>query len=121
MEILTTYLSAIRDWVLGVLPSPHAWIAAHLPTICTVVTTTLLVIFGDDINGFVKSRVQGHGFLVRTAVFAALCAVGYGLLTVVGAAAVRAALLYAGPEYLTWSVLAAFVIMGLLAERRNYM
>lgn len=121
METLTSYLTATWAWVQGGLPSVSPWITTHLSTICTVITTTLLVIFGDEINGFVKEQVQGRSFVLRMGAFVALCAFGYGILSVVGAAAVRAVLLYAGPEHLTWSVVAAFVVMGLLAERRKYM
>jgi len=51
----------------------------------------------------------------------ALCAFGYGLLSVLLVPSVSALLRYFGSQYLAPVSLAAFVAMGLLAERKRYM
>lgn len=109
------------EGILQHLAAPSSWTKAHLTTISTAITTTLLVLFGDDINRFVKNKIRGYNFVVRTGVFIALCAVGYGMLSVFGAPAVARALRYFGDQYLALSVVAAFVAMGILAERKKYM
>ena len=103
------------------LAAPSAWVRAHMGTISSAITTTLLVIFGDDINRFVKRRIRGYHFILRTGAFVLLCAVGYGMLSVAGAPAVSRVLRYFGDQYLALSVPAAFVVMGVLAERKKYM
>ena len=50
-----------------------------------------------------------------------LCVFGYGLLATAGASAVRSLLLYFGGRYLPLTVIAAFVVMGMLAERKRYL
>lgn len=97
------------------------WAKGHLTAISTAITTTALVIFGDDINGFVKKRIRGLNFVVRTGAFIALCAIGYGMLSVAGASAVARLLRYFGDLYLAPMVVGAFVLMGILAERKKYM
>ena len=74
--------------------------------------TTLLVVFGDEINGFVKKRIRSSNFVIRTAAFVMLCVFGYGLLATAGASAVRS---------LPLTVIAAFIVMGMLAERKRYL
>ncbi len=109
-EVLAQYATVTSTWAKG-----------HLPGISTAITTTLLVIFGDDINGFVKKRIRHMNFLVRTGSFIALCVIGYGMLSVAGASAVARLLRYFGDLYLAPMVVAAFVLMGILAERKKYM
>ena len=58
---------------------------------------------------------------MRTGAFVLLCVFGYGLLATAGASAVGSLLLYFGSHYLPLTVIAAFVVMGMLAERKKYM
>lgn len=109
------------DVVIEFTANLSSWAHSHLTAISTAITTTLLVIFGDDINGFVKKRIRGLNFVVRTGAFIALCAIGYGMLSVAGASAVARLLRYFGDLYLAPMVAGAFVLMGILAERKKYM
>lgn len=97
------------------------WVSAHLGTIATTFTTALLVIFGDDINRWVKHRVQAYPFLVRTAVFVVLCSFGYGLLTVLITPSVARLINYFGAARAPLVVVGCFVAVGLLAERQRYL
>lgn len=107
--------------VVNALSGTTGWLQSHLTTISTAIVTTLLVIFGDEINGFVKKQIRAYNFVIRTGAFVALCVFGYGFLATVGASAVRTVLLYFGVAYLPLTVIAAFVTMGVLAERKRYM
>lgn len=109
------------DAVHELLSFSSVWIRGHLSMISTAITATLLVIFGDNINRFVKARVRKYGFPIRIAVFIALCAFGYGALGVLIAPAITALLRFFGDRYLAVSVLGAFLAMGILAERKRYM
>ena len=97
------------------------WIAAHLSHIATAFTTALLVIYGDDINRFVKNRLRGHPFVVRAGAFLLLCSVGYGLLAALLTPSAARLIYYFGERYAVLVVLCAFVAIGLLAERKRYM
>ena len=109
------------DLVNELLVVSSVWARAHLSMISTALTATLLVIFGDDINRFVKVRVRKYGFAVRIGVFIALCAFGYGALGVFIAPAITSLLRFFGDRYLAASVVGAFLAMGILAERKRYM
>ena len=101
---------AIRSWVLG-----------HLTQIATAITGALLVIFGDDINRFVKRRVGHRHFVVRTLAFILLCGFGYGLLAVFLAPGIIAVLRHFGSQYIVLTVVGVFVWIGVMAERKRYM
>ena len=100
---------------------PAGWVKSNLLAIATAFTTALLVIYGDDINRTVKHRISSYSFLVRTLVFVVLCSCGYGLLTVLITPSVARLLHYFGDQYITLVVLASFIAIGILAERKRYM
>jgi len=96
---------------------PAGWVKANL----LAITTALLVIYGDNINRAVKLRINRYPFLVRTLAFVALCSFGYGLLTVLITPSVAPLLRYFGDQYIALVVLASFLGIGILAERKRYM
>ena len=100
---------------------PASWVKSNLLAIATAFTTALLVIFGDNINRAVKHRISRYPFLVRTLAFVALCSCGYGLLTVLITPSVAQLLRYFGAQYIALVVLASFLAIGILAERKRYM
>lgn len=114
-------IQVILQPVVDALSGTTGWLQSHLRSISTAVVTTLLVIFGDEINGFVKRTIRQYNFVVRTGAFVVLCVFGYGMLATAGASAVRTLLLYFGTPYLPLTVIAAFIAMGMLAERKRYM
>ena len=117
MELIDTLWLHITTWSAG----GSTWVRSHLSSISTAIVMTLLVIFGDDINKFVKGHIRQYNFLVRTTAFVALCAVGYGVLSVAAVPAVASLLRYFGDRYLPMTVIAAFIALGMLAERKNYL
>lgn len=99
----------------------RSWILGHMSHVTTALTASLLVIYGDDINGMVKDRVRNRHFVVRTLTFVLVCAFGFGLLAVFMAPGIARVLRYFGDRYLVLTVAAAFVGVGWLAERKKYM
>ena len=93
----------------------------HLGTIATSYALVLLVIYGDDINGAVKKRVRRYPFVARMLSFILLCTFGYGLLTIWLTRMLANAFLSMGDRYLAPVVVLAFVLLGMLAERKKYM
>jgi uncharacterized membrane protein (DUF485 family) len=86
-----------------------------------VFTTSLLVIYGDNINRAVKGWVHDRHFVVRAFAFILLCSFGYAFLTSTITPAVTKALVWMGEPYLAVSVVLAFVLIGVLADRKRYM
>lgn len=91
----------------------------HLHDIATAIIATLLVIFGSDINRFVKRMVKKNHFIVRLAVFVLLCAIGYGIATLYLTSFLLSLLTAIPKQFLTVGVAATFIVLGLVAETRK--
>lgn len=91
----------------------------HLHDIATAIITTLLVIFGSDINRFVKRMVKKNHFIVRLAVFVLLCAVGYGIATLYLTDLLLKMLATIPRQFLILGVASTFIVLGLIAESRK--
>jgi hypothetical protein len=114
VDTIWAYLEQTNHWAVG-------WVAAHLSHIATAFTAALLVIFGDDVNRFVKNRLRSYPFAVRAVAFLLLCSFGYGLLAALLTPSAARLIYYFGERYAGLVVLCAFVAIGLLAERKRYM
>lgn len=95
------------------------WLYPYLDEIALAIMATLLVIYGNSINRAVKKHTNGLHFMFRTAVFILLCAFGYGALLIfftpiLGKWLARIDMIYLGPM-----VVGVFIILGVLAERKN--
>lgn len=85
--------------------------------IALALIATLLVIYGDAINGVVRRLVRKQPVWIRVAVFVSLCTFGYGTLTVWLVPQV-AGFLGSQPDMIYVAlVLAGFLLLGVLAER----
>ncbi|MFG1496984.1 DUF3392 family protein [Saccharospirillum sp. HFRX-1] len=94
-------------------------IRPHLTFVAAALVATLLVIYGNNLNRAVWSMIRGAHFIIRTLVFVALCAFGYGALTVFLIPFVRRILLSAGPYWLAPIVIITFFLVGWLAEKNS--
>lgn len=94
-----------------------SWFRPHLTFIASALIATILVIYGERINKAVWALVKGAHFIIRTLVFIALCAFGYGAIAVFLVPWVRKMLLFPGSLWLGPVVVLAFVLVGILAER----
>lgn len=107
------------SFVADLLVSLSGLIRPHLTFISSALVATLLVIYGNSLNRAVWTLVRGAHFIIRTLVFIALCAVGYGALTVYLIPFVRRLLLMAGSVWLGVLVVAIFILVGWLAEKHS--
>ena len=94
-----------------------SWFRPHLTFIASALIATILVIYGERINKAVWALVKGAHFIIRTLVFIALCAFGYGALSVYLVPVIRKLFLAAGNVWLGVAVIVSFVLVGLLAEK----
>ncbi|MCU7938723.1 MAG: DUF3392 domain-containing protein [gamma proteobacterium symbiont of Bathyaustriella thionipta] len=95
------------------------WIYPWLGEISMAIMATLLVIYGDAINRMVKRRIIGLHFLLRTLIFILLCAFGYGALLIYVTPMISKLLASLGMIYLGPLVVALFIALGTMAEKKN--
>lgn len=96
-----------------------AWVRPHTDDIALALVATLLVIFGDTINDLVRKLVRPQPVLIRVGVFIALCAFGYGMLSVWLTPLLESYLRTLSAAMFLSVVVGAFVLVGILAERYN--
>jgi len=96
------------------------FVSQHLHAISIAIIATLLVIYGSDINRFVKRLIGNSHFIIRLGIFILVCAVGYGLATVFLADVLRNALATIPRRYLAMSITGIFIALGLLADSRRH-
>lgn len=98
-----------------------AWLKPYIHNIAMMILATLLVIYGNDVNAFVRKQVANASFIVRTIIFVLVCAFGYGLLLVALTPVVASALAKIPSIYLGFVVVGIFLLLGWLAERKKQM
>ena len=89
----------------------------HNREIALAMVATLLVIFGDLINGTLRRLVSKQPIWFRVSAFIALCAFGYGALSVWLTPMLSNFLLSQGSTAYVAIVVLSFLIVGILAER----
>lgn len=91
----------------------------HLQEIATAIIATLLVIYGSDINRFIKRLIKKQHFIIRLAVFVLVCAMGYGAATLFLAEALLKMLATIPRQFLAPGIMIIFILLGLTAETRK--
>lgn len=108
------------EFIQNLLYEFSGFFRPYLSQISTALVASMLVIYGDRINRAVKMLVKGSHFIVKTLVFVALCAFGYGMATVMLAPLVKTLLLNIGSLWMGLVVVASFFGVGLLAQLHNH-
>lgn len=107
------------DFLYQLLLDWGALFRPYVRDIALAMVATSLVVFGDDINRFVRGQTAGMHFIWRTIIFILLCAFGYGALTILLTPLVAGQLAQLGNLWLPWIALAIFVLLALLAQRKR--
>ncbi|WP_194755458.1 DUF3392 domain-containing protein [Aliidiomarina indica] len=102
-----------------VLITLGSWMRGHLPYISMMISATVLVIWGSDINRIVRNQVIQYHFIIRTTAFVLLCAFGYGLLLNWMAPFIHLQLSQVSTRYLGVLVIGIMVVLGMIAERKR--
>jgi Protein of unknown function (DUF3392) len=90
-----------------------------LPHVSVAFTSTILAVFGSEINGVVKRLIRRQTFIIRVSAFVALVTFGYGALNLVIAHLVSQMLMGADDLWLFPIVALVFIGIGVLAESRR--
>ncbi len=97
------------------------WIRPHLAVIAMALVATILVLYGADLNRFIKKRIGHLHFALRLLLFVLLCSFGYGLLLILGSLALAWLLAQISSTALFLAVVLLFLAIGFLAERKHQM
>jgi len=92
----------------------------HLSDIALAIVATCLVIYGNNLNNYIKRTVSSWIFIARISAFILMCTFGYGLLTVWLQPVLEIVLKYIPLLYLPVSIAAIFCLLGILAERKRH-
>jgi len=93
----------------------------YLSDIALAIVATCLVVYGGNLNNFIKGLVSKWIFIVRVLSFILMCTFGYGLLTVWLQPILETVLRYIPQPYLPLSIMAIFGVLGVLAERNRHL
>jgi len=88
-------------------------------TICFAWTASLLVIYGDDLLRITKSIARAWHFFFRLLFFVVVCGFGYGAITIFLARFIHSKLGSLDNLWLCVSVITAYLLLGLLAEKNK--
>ena len=103
--------------------NPMTWasqsIRPVLPHVSVAFTSTILTVFGSEINGVVKRLIRRRTFIIRVSAFVALVTFGYGALNLVIAHLVSQMLMGTDDLWLFPVVVSVFIAIGVLAESRK--
>lgn len=113
-------ISTITDLVDRFLWYTGNWVNNHASEISLALVATLLVLYGDDINSTFARSVRPYPWIVRVVSFVIMCAFGYGAITVLVTPLIAEAILAIEARWVGLLAIAAFLAIGVLAERKRY-
>ncbi|MBF0675061.1 DUF3392 domain-containing protein [Pseudomonas sp.] len=106
------------DIVLDLLVTLSRWSRGHLSEIALTLMATLLVLFGPSLNSWLRRQIGSLNFFLRTLLFMVFCALVYGLGIVFVTPWLVKGLAQLNNYSLAPVLLLAFVMLGIIADRR---
>lgn len=106
--------------MIEILTSLGQWFRPYQYQTALAIIATILVLFGNDINGAIKHMIRKQHFVVRTLVFIMVCAFGYGLLTVWLTALLAEQLSRVPTVYIVPMVVVIFGTLGMYAQKQRH-
>ncbi|VAW47485.1 hypothetical protein MNBD_GAMMA04-675 [hydrothermal vent metagenome] len=103
------------------LISPFAeWLQGYLYEIGLAMVSTLLIIYGSDILGFIKKQIGGVQPFLRLTLFIIICAFGFAFLTSFLTPLLFGLLHKVDVIWLPLIVLVSFYLIGFLAQKKGF-
>ena len=94
-------------------------ISLHLLEISASIIACILVLFGHTVNNIVRRLIYKQHFVIRTAIFIALNAFGYGLIIVTASPYLAKMFASFRPEIMILSIFSCFIFIGVWAQRSH--
>ncbi|MDN3380075.1 MULTISPECIES: DUF3392 family protein [unclassified Pseudoalteromonas] len=95
------------------------WLRPYLYNIALLLVVCLVSLYANDIIKVTKRFVARRHFFVRVAVFVLVTGFGFGLLVVFVTPLLSQLLILFGTQWLGIMVIAAFTILGVIADNKN--
>lgn len=108
------------DWLWSINSELSSWFWGYRQLLITSWVAVLLVIYGGELNSAVRRVMQPYHFLLRMAAFILLCTFGYGALAVYGQLGINFGLLHLDKNWFASVVIATYLILSFLAERKRH-
>jgi hypothetical protein len=93
------------------------WLEANLPQIGTLIAASTFYVYGRVLTEKLRHFTTEWPFIVRLGLFVGMVGFGFGLIIATASPVVTAGLRWAGTPFLAPMILAAFLVIGILAER----
>lgn len=90
-----------------------------LPQISVAITSSVLAVFGSEINGWFRQLIRKKPFVLRVAAFVLLVAFGYGALNLFVSHYLSQTLMLCDDLWLSPIALVSFILIGILAEQKR--
>lgn len=107
-------------WFWSLNSELSSWFWDYRQLLVTTWVAVLLVIYGGELNALVRRVMQPYHFLMRMAAFILLCTFGYGALAVYGQLGINFALIHIDRSWFAGIVIAVYLILSVLAERKRH-
>ena len=96
------------------------WFRPYLTEIAFSFVATLLVLYGGRINGEIKKITSNYHYMIRVTIFILISGFGYGWTTVYLTGILEKTLQYKTGNYLGLIVIAVFLALGIMADKKKY-
>ncbi|WP_404340500.1 DUF3392 family protein [Pseudoalteromonas mariniglutinosa] len=95
------------------------WLHPYLYDIALLLVVCLVSLYADEVLKMTKRLVSQNHFIVRVSCFVLVTGFGFGLMIVFVTPFVSKLLLILGLKWLPVLVLSAFMLLGILADRKK--
>lgn len=112
-------MSDFINWLKSGLYQLGQWLSPYLGDIALVFVVCIIGLYAADVIKAVKKVVAAKHFMLRTLVFVLVSAFGLGALTLWVSPLIAKLLMLFGSTYLPLTVLVAFILVGVLADRKS--
>lgn len=108
------------DWFFSLNSDFSNWLWGYRNVLVTSWVAVLLVLYGDTIIKLLKRMMQPYHYIFRMLSFVLLCSFGFGFLANYGEVAVNNLVNVPSRSWFGVIVIGLFLLLGVLAERKNH-
>lgn len=114
-------MDKLIQWLFDGLQFAAQSLHPYLNQIAMLITVCLIALYANDLNKFIKGIVGRRHFIIRTALFIVITAFGYGALTLWLTPLIAEGLASLKNVWLTPVVCVVFIVLGVIADRKNHL
>lgn len=95
------------------------WLKPYLYNIALLLVVCIVSLYANEIIKTTKRFVARRHFIIRVCAFVLVTGFGFGLLVVFVTPLISQLLMFFGTRWLAVMVVSAFILLGILADRKN--